>query len=184
MLNRTIYYWHGANTSIITRGSTTYNVKVLHEANNFGNTTHQYRENQGSESNAFKNLFHDQIKYITGSPQSANRVVLESDSKMYIIKGDKNIYIKRIRPSSSRLNNGDCFIYDTGYNVTSCRTCHELFKPRGVIYVFNGADSNSKEQFHSYNAAEFIFTKDRNARSTKIVHIGKKYFIIHIQFKI
>lgn len=72
------------------------------------------------------------------------------------VKGRRNIFSRQVELSSESLNNGDCFLLDTG-------------KSGGIIYQWNGNNSNRIVKGKAMDVAKNIKDKDRQGMSKVVV---------------
>lgn len=150
-----IFFWLGTETSQDESGAAAIYTVQLDDK--LGGHAIQHREVQGQESNQFKSLFNNNIKYLPGGvPSGLRHVDTTVQKKMYVVKGKKNIRVKPVEPSAASLNKGDSFIYDAG----------------SEIYVYQGPKSSRLEKLKAVAAANVVKDVDRNGRA-KITIIGK-----------
>ncbi|KAK7580524.1 hypothetical protein V9T40_001153 [Parthenolecanium corni] len=97
------------------------------------------------------------IRYLPGGVKSGfhhTDINPEGNKKLYQVKGKKNIRVTQVPVKVTSMNNGDCFILDSG----------------SEIYVYCGEKSKRTERLTATQAANQIRDQDHNGRGhvTKI----------------
>ena len=76
----------------------------------------QHRETEGSESQAFLNLFRPfgGVKYIEGGVDSGFKKVDRGahEKRLFLVKGKRNVRVIPVEVSYKSLNHGDVFVLD------------------------------------------------------------------------
>jgi hypothetical protein len=109
-----LHFWLGGGTSIDERGTAAYKTVELDDL--LGGAPIQYRHVQGSEAEAFLDLFGGSIRTLAGGIDSAFNHV-EPDTykpRLMHIKGKKKVRVQEVAMNSESLNNGDTFVLDNG----------------------------------------------------------------------
>jgi len=112
-----VHFWLGSFTSLDEAGTAAYKTVELDDA--LDGVPVQYREVQGSESDAFLALF-PHFSILSGGVDSGFKhvEVKEYRKRLLHIKGTtKNIIIREVPAHTSSLNKGDVFILDLGLKV-------------------------------------------------------------------
>nr|A0A6B9KZ40.1 RecName: Full=Actin depolymerising venom protein gelsolin 1; Flags: Precursor [Platymeris rhadamanthus]QHB21506.1 venom gelsolin 1 [Platymeris rhadamanthus] len=144
-----IYYWLGKSTTQDESGTAAVLTVELDDA--LGKTPVQHREIQGQESEQFVKLFPGGVKYLPGGIDSGFKHTdtnAPGQKKLYQVKGAKYIRVRQVELSAKSLNNGDCFILDTGSEV----------------YVWVGKNSQLPERLKATKAANQIKELDHRGR--------------------
>jgi len=104
-------------------------------------------------------VFGSAIRYLPGGVDSGfhhTEINSEGDKKLYKIKGKRNVRVKQVEPNVTSMNQGDCFILDTGKD----------------IFVYVGPQAKGTERLKAINVANQIRDQDHNGRAT-INIVGK-----------
>ncbi|XP_078344525.1 advillin-like [Oculina patagonica] len=127
-----IYFWLGPETSTDEQGAAAQLSVTLDDE--LGGYPVQHRVVGGHEDAQFMNLFKKGLRLLDGGHASGFREGKKKFEKALIrVKGKRKVYAAQVPLSVDSLNNGDCFVLDTG------RT----------IFVWLGKDSNGKERFNA-----------------------------------
>ncbi|XKL67815.1 hypothetical protein PGB90_003306 [Kerria lacca] len=150
-----IHYWLGKDTSQDEAGSAAIFAVQLDDG--LGGVPIQYREVQEHESDLFISYFKNGIRYLPGGVASGfhhTDVNPTGTKKLYQVKGKKNIRVIQVPLSVKSMNNGDCYILDTG----------------NEIFIYCGEKSKRTERLTAATAANHIRDQDHNGRGhvTKI----------------
>jgi len=148
-LRHTIFFWLGEKTTIDEMGTAAYKTVELDDLMD-GEPT-QRREVQNYESDDFKKLF-PRLKYLEGGVESGFTHVTEGayQSKLLQVRKTRNgMLIKEVTLARDSMNQGDCFILDTG----------------AKIYVWCGKDASPYEKAAANDAAENL-ERERDGQST------------------
>eukprot|EP00656_Telonema_subtile_P007569 TRINITY_DN13551_c0_g1_i1.p1 TRINITY_DN13551_c0_g1~~TRINITY_DN13551_c0_g1_i1.p1 ORF type:complete len:342 (-),score=73.32 TRINITY_DN13551_c0_g1_i1:991-2016(-) len=106
-----IYNWIGGQSTQIEY--VTASLKAAELDVHLGNTAVWHREAQGGETVAFKMLFGDQIKLLTGGVEDSVEEQPPSEPIMYHIKGTKSeMSVTQVPIERSCMNSGDVFLLD------------------------------------------------------------------------
>jgi len=113
---------------------------------------HQTREVMNHESQQFKELFR-QINYLKGGVETGFHHAAEGAYEPHLFQVRKTnrdgVRVKQVTCTRESLNQGDCFILDTGK----------------IIYVWEGTDTNAQEKIAANAAAEQIESQ-RDGKAT------------------
>jgi len=143
-LNFHIHFWLGGETTQDEMGTAAYKTVELSDLLDGG--AHQSREVQNHESQQFKELF-KQINYLKGGVETGFHHAAEGAYEPHLFQVRKTnkdgVRVKQVTCSRESLNQGDCFILDTG----------------AVIYVWEGTDTNPQEKIAANGAAEDFESK-------------------------
>jgi gelsolin len=146
-----IYYWSGSASTQDEVGAAAILTVQLDDA--LGGAPVQHKETQDHESQNFLALFQPSIRYLPGGVDSGfhhTEINSEGDKKLYKIKGKKNVRVKQVEPNVTSMNQGDCFILDTGKD----------------IFVYVGPQAKGTERLKAINVANQIRDQDHNGRPT------------------
>jgi len=149
-LSSDIYYWSGSTSSQDEVGAAAILSVQLDDA--LGGSPVQHKETQDHESRAFLDLFKPSIRYLPGGVNSGfNHAEINAggEKKLYQIKGKKNIRVKQVELKVSSMNQGDCFILDTGKEI--------------LVYV--GPQAKGTERLKAISVANQIRDQDHNGRA-------------------
>lgn len=131
VLHWNVHFWLGQYTTQDEAGTAAYKTVELDDF--LGGSPVQFREVQGSESNAFLSLFPNGIKILKGGVATGFKHVGETEfpPRLLHVKGKMNKTVCRNVPvTADSLNEGDCFILDLGK----------------VVYQFNGSSAGIGEK--------------------------------------
>lgn len=109
--------------------------------------------------NTINILFYSAIRYLPGGVSSGfNHAEINAggEKKLYQIKGKKNIRVKQVEPKVTSMNQGDCFILDTGKEI--------------LVYV--GPQAKGTERLKAINVANQVRDQDHSGRA-KVSIVGK-----------
>jgi len=151
-LNYHIHFWLGETTTQDEMGTAAYKTVELSDLLDGG--AHQSREVMNHESQAFKGLF-KHIQYQQGGCETGFHHAAEGAYEPHLFQVRKTnkdgVRVKQVTCTRESLNQGDCFILDTG----------------NVIYVWEGTDTNPQEKIAANGAAEDIESRrDGKAKAT------------------
>ncbi|XP_050533293.1 actin depolymerising venom protein gelsolin 1-like [Daktulosphaira vitifoliae] len=145
-----IYYWSGSSSSQDEVGAAAILSVQLDDA--LGGDPVQHKETQDHESQAFLSLFSPSIRYLPGGVASGfqhTEINAGGEKKLYQIKGKKNIRVRQVAPNVSSMNQGDCFILDTGKE----------------IYVYVGPQAKGTERLKAISVANQVRDQDHSGRA-------------------
>ncbi|VVC37887.1 Hypothetical protein CINCED_3A017595 [Cinara cedri] len=145
-----IYYWSGSTSSQDEVGAAAILSIQLDDA--LGGDPVQHKETQDHESQAFLSLFKPSIRYLPGGVASGfhhAEINAEGSKKLYQIKGKRNIRVRQVEPKVTSMNQGDCFILDSGKE----------------IYVYVGPQSKGTERLKAINVANQVRDQDHLGRA-------------------
>ncbi|CAG9761740.1 unnamed protein product [Ceutorhynchus assimilis] len=144
-----LHFWLGAETSQDEAGSAA--ILAVQLDDHLGGAPIQHREKQDHESQLFLSYFKSGIRYQPGGVASGFRHVDReaAETRLFQVKGSRNIRVKEVDPSIASMNKGDCFILDVGKN----------------IYVYVGASSKRIEKLKATAAANQIRDQDHGGKS-------------------
>ena len=113
-----VYFWLGLKAPIDAQGTAAYKTVELDDLLD-GKAT-QHREVMSHESDAFRALFPQGVKYLEGGAPSGFRSVCDVDLSVWVTRllqikrVGKQTVLTEVECSRSSLNEGDAFILDTG----------------------------------------------------------------------
>jgi len=139
-----LYYWIGVESSIDEMGTAAF--KTVELSHKLDCDVKQLREVQYEESGEFQALFQPKVEYLPGGVPSGFRQVISDcfEASLYHIrKIGNNIVEKLVTLDRSSLNEGDCFMLDTGK----------------LIYVWHGREAHPLEKYESNAAAERLVSR-------------------------
>lgn len=151
-ISHNIHFWLGKNTTTDEMGTAAYKTVELDDF--FGGEPTQHREVQNNESMQFKQMFKT-IRYLDGGVETGFHHAAEGSFKSKLLRVRKTntdgIRVQEVTLARESLNQGDCFILDTG----------------AKIYVWCGEESSAFEKKAANDAAENIEnTRDGKANTT------------------
>ncbi|KAL1516715.1 hypothetical protein ABEB36_000590 [Hypothenemus hampei] len=145
-----IHFWLGSQTSQDESGAAA--ILAVQLDDQLGGDPVQHRETQDHESQLFLSYFKSGVRYLPGGVSSGFHHVdrnQQGATRLFQVKGSKNIRVKQVDPKVSSMNKGDCFILDTGND----------------IYVYVGANARRTEKLKATAAANQIRDQDHSGRS-------------------
>ncbi|XP_064410536.1 villin-1 isoform X2 [Latimeria chalumnae] len=145
-----IHYWIGKESSQDEQGAAAIYITQMDDF--LGGSPIQYREVQGSESEAFKSYFKKGIVYKKGGVASGFRHVetnMYNIRRLLHVKGRKNISATEVDLSWNSFNKGDVFLLDLGK----------------VIVQWNGPLSRKMERIKGLRLAQDIRDRERGGRA-------------------
>lgn len=149
-----MFFWLGKETTQDESGSAAILTVALDDQ--LGGGPIEYREIQEHESQKFLSLFPRGIRYLPGGVTSGfNTYVETKETRLFHVKGKRNVRVKQVTPNISSMNQGDCFILDTG----------------DLIYVYIGEKSRNIEKIKAIEAAQAVRDQD-HAGKLKIEIVG------------
>ncbi|KAJ6226724.1 severin [Anaeramoeba flamelloides] len=112
-----IYFWLGKDSTQDEQGTAAY--KTVELDTYLGGAPIQHREVQGYESQQFLDLFEGGIRYLKGGIDSGfNHIEPEKyTARLFHIKGKKKIRVQEVPLEVASLNEGDCFVLDSGLDL-------------------------------------------------------------------
>ncbi|ENN79901.1 hypothetical protein HUJ04_003671 [Dendroctonus ponderosae] len=145
-----IHFWLGSETSQDEAGAAAILTVLLDEQ--LGGDPVEHREKQEHESKLFLSYFKAGVRYQPGGVASGFRHVdpNQAETRLFQVKGSRNIRVKEVDPNISSMNKGDCFILDLGRN----------------IYVYVGTAARRVEKLKATAAANQIRDQDHAGKST------------------
>ncbi|XP_045482618.1 gelsolin [Harmonia axyridis] len=148
-----LHFWLGSKTSQDEAGAAA--ILAVHLDDALGGVPIQYREVQEHESQLFVSNFKSGIRYLPGGVASGFHHVDPDafETRLFQVKGSRNVRVKQVDPKITSMNEGDCFILDVGKD----------------IYVYIGTKSKRIERLKAITAANQIRDQD---------HAGKAH--VHI----
>jgi len=151
--NHHIHFWLGETTTQDEMGTAAYKTVELSDLLDGG--PHQTREVMYHESQQFKELF-KHIQYLKGGIETGFHHAAEGAYEPHLFQVRKTnkdgVRVKQVTCTRECLNQGDCFILDTGK----------------IIYVWEGTDTNPQEKIAASDASEKIESQ-RDGKS-KVTH--------------
>jgi len=150
-----VHFWLGSGSSQDEQGVAAYKTVELDDL--LGDLPVQYREVQGSESDAFLAIFNNQISLLKGGIESGFKKVEEMKwpTRLLHIKGTKNIRVTQVANEVKALNNGDSFILDMGLQ----------------IFQWNGKSAGIAEKRKAASMIENL-KKERNGKAKSAIIDG------------
>lgn len=144
-----LHFWLGNNSSQDEAGAAALKTVELDQM--LGDLPTQYREVQGSESDAFLGLFRNGIKYLDGGIESGFNKVDPNAYKPRLlqIKGKRRVRVQEVAISGNSLNDGDVFILDAGLN----------------LFQWNGKSANRNEKFKALEVVTAIRNDERGGKA-------------------
>lgn len=144
-----LHFWLGDESSVDEMGIAAYKTVELDDS--LGGAPVQYRETQGSESKKFQALFKQGITYLEGGVESGFRHVERDqyDTRLFHLKGKRNVRVNQVQVSHTSLNSGDVFILDAGL----------------TLYQWNGNESNKYERAKALDVIQHIKDEERGGRA-------------------
>ncbi|XP_073966688.1 gelsolin-like isoform X1 [Choristoneura fumiferana] len=146
-----IHFWLGSATSQDEAGAAAI-LSVNLDDGRFQGAAVQHREAQGHESEQFLKYFQPTIRYLSGGHASGFSHVTTNagaETRLFQIKGKRNVRVTQIEAHVSKMNNGDCFILDKDHN----------------IFVFVGQKAKGVEKMKAISVANQIRDQDHNGRA-------------------
>lgn len=146
-LSYDLHFWIGSKSTQDEYGSAAY--KTVELDTFLDDKAVQYREVQGVESDRFKSYF-KVLTIMEGGAESGFRHVTPEEYKPRLLHFSgtrKNIAIKEVPLSRSRLNSNDVFILDLGL----------------TLYQWNGSGSNKDERFRAAQYLQELQSERGNA---------------------
>lgn len=144
-----IHFWLGSETSQDEAGAAAILSVLLDDQ--LGGDPIQHREKQEHESQLFLQYFKSGVRYLPGGVASGFRHVDpdQFETRLFQVKGSRNIRVKEVDPNFASMNKGDCFILDVGRN----------------IYVYVGSKARRIEKLKATAAANQIRDQDHAGKS-------------------
>lgn len=152
-----IYYWSGSTSSQDEVGAAAILSVQLDDA--LGGSPVQHKETQDHESKAFLDLFKPSIRYLAGGVNSGfhhAEINAPGEKKLYQIKGKKNIRVRQVELKVASMNQGDCFILDSGKE----------------IHVYVGPQAKGTERLKAISVANQIRDQDHSGRAKVVIVDG------------
>ncbi|GJQ68568.1 hypothetical protein Trydic_g14415 [Trypoxylus dichotomus] len=148
-----VHFWLGKETSQDESGAAA--ILTVQLDDHLGGGPVQYREVQNHESQTFLSHFKNGVRYAAGGVASGFTTVNrdEFETRLFQVKGKKNIRVKQVEPSIASMNQGDCFILDVGK----------------TIYVYVGEASKRIERLKAISAANDIRDQDHSGRGNVLI---------------
>ena len=112
-----IHFWLGKESTQDEQGFAALHTIGLDDS--LGGGPVQFREVQEYESDQFLALFPNGIKYLQGGIASDFKHVDRSkvETRLFHLKGKRNVRIAAVKPTTDSLNDGDVFILDIGADL-------------------------------------------------------------------
>jgi len=144
-----LFYWLGKDSTQDEQGAVAYHTVTCDD--HFGGKPVQYREVQGFESPKFMAAFPKGIQYMDGGVASAFKHVEHGkyDSRLFHLKGKRNVRMQQVPLSVDSLNEGDVFILDLGLQ----------------LYQWNGTGANKYEKFKGLEVITKIKDDERGGKA-------------------
>ncbi|KAK9502171.1 hypothetical protein O3M35_012754 [Rhynocoris fuscipes] len=145
-----IHFWLGKSTSQDESGAAAILSVELDDG--LGGTPVQHREVQEHESEQFLKYFPAGIRYLPGGVASGFKhtdINAPGEKRLYQVKGKKNVRVRLVELNVKSLNQGDCFILDSG----------------NEIFVWVGSQAKGTERLKAISAANQIRDQDHNGRA-------------------
>jgi len=147
-----VHFWLGSKTSQDEMGTAAYKTVELDDL--LGDLPVQYREVQGSESDAFLAVFGGKISIMCGGIDSGFKKVKPEDYKPRLMhmKGKKTIRVTEVPLAVASLNDGDVFLLDAGL----------------ILYQWNGKSAGIYEKRKAAETVEAL-KKERNSKPKSVI---------------
>lgn len=144
-----LHFWLGSQTSQDEAGAAA--ILSVQLDDQLGGDPVQHREKQEHESQLFLSYFKSGVRYQPGGVASGFRHVdpHQFETRLFQVKGSRNIRVKEVDPNVSSMNKGDCFILDVGRH----------------IYVYVGTKAKRIEKIKAIAAANQIRDQDHAGKS-------------------
>lgn len=145
-----VHFWLGLETSTDEAGAAAILTVQLDDLLNGGPV--QHREVQDHESQLFLSYFKNGIRYEQGGVGTGFKHVetnAQGETRLFQVKGKRNVRVRQVNLSVSSMNTGDCFILDAGSD----------------IYVYVGSEAKRVEKLKAISAANQIRDQDHNGRA-------------------
>ncbi|KAG8192852.1 hypothetical protein JTE90_014629 [Oedothorax gibbosus] len=134
-----IHFWLGEETSQDEAGVAA--IKSVELDDLLGGRPVQHREVQNYESALFLSYFKKGIRYLKGGVKSGFNHVVDSNVKRLLrVKGRRNVRLHEMPLDVTSMNNGDCFILESGNSV----------------FIYTGSQSGRMERIKAIQAANAI----------------------------
>ncbi|XP_060516326.1 gelsolin-like [Cylas formicarius] len=148
-----IHFWLGSQTSQDEAGAAAILSVQLDEQ--LGGGPVEHRELENHESQLFLSYFKSGVRYLQGGVSSGFHHVDRNafETRLFQVKGARNIRVKQVVPNISSMNKGDCFILDTGNN----------------IYIYVGTKAKRVEKLKATAAANQIRDQDHSGKSKVVI---------------
>ncbi|KRT78520.1 hypothetical protein AMK59_6774, partial [Oryctes borbonicus] len=148
-----VHFWLGKETTQDESGAAA--ILTVQLDDQLGGGPVQYREVQNHESQLFLSHFKNGVRYAAGGVASGFTTVDRDafETRLFHVKGKKNVRVKQVEPSIASMNQGDCFILDVGK----------------TIYVFVGTDSKRIERLKAISAANDVRDQDHSGRGKVLI---------------
>lgn len=155
-----LYFWIGKDSSQDEQGAVAYKTVELDDL--MGGAPIQHREVEGHESAEFLSCFPKGIKTQAGGVASAFKKVDRDayETRLFQIKGKRNVRCIQVPLAASSLNHGDVFILDAGLS----------------IYQWNGKEANKYEKHKGLEIATKIKDDERGGKAQVIHQIDDKFW--------
>ena len=157
-LERTIFFWLGAESSQDEMGVAAYKTVELDES--LGGEPKQCRETQGHETDEFLAMFKGGVQYLEGGVATGFKKVDREafQTRLLHIKGRRNIRTQQVPLDPKSMNEGDVFILDAGRK----------------IFQWNGKTASRVEKTKALEVTKQLRDQERggNAKIT-IIESGK-----------
>lgn len=143
-----IHFWLGSQTTQDEAGAAA--ILSVQLDDQLGGDPVQHREKQDHESQAFLSYFKSGVRYEAGGVSSGFRHVdpQQQETRLFQVKGSRNIRVKEVDPNFASLNKGDCFILDKG----------------SKIFVYVGSKAKRVEKLKATAAANQIRDQDHGGK--------------------
>lgn len=158
----TVHFWLGLESTQDEKGTA---VLCATDISTLYHASHK-RETQGVESELFMSYFKNGIRYLEGGVASGFKNVeinAVGDRRMYHVKGKRNVRLFPVDVSHASMNQGDCFILDTGRD----------------IYVYQGPKAKPQEKLKATAAANQICAQDHKGRCTVYICGNDGFILFH-----
>ncbi|XP_066147749.1 actin depolymerising venom protein gelsolin 1 [Euwallacea fornicatus] len=148
-----VHFWLGADTTQDEAGAAAILSVQLDDL--LRGEPVQHRETQEHESQLFLSYFKSGVRYQPGGVSSGFRHVdrNQAETRLFQVKGSRNIRVKEVDPNISSMNKGDCFILDIGK----------------TIYVYVGITARRVEKLKATAAANQIRDQDHAGKSKVVI---------------
>ncbi|XP_022914908.1 gelsolin, cytoplasmic [Onthophagus taurus] len=148
-----VHFWLGKETSQDESGAAA--ILTVQLDDQLGGGPVQHREVQNHETQVFLSHFKSGIRYAPGGVASGFNQVNrdEFETRLFHVKGKRNVRVKQVDVTIGSMNKGDCFILDVGK----------------TIYVYVGPSAKGVEKLKAISAANQIRDQDHSGRGKVII---------------
>lgn len=167
-----IHFWIGDESTQDEYGTAAYKTVELDDF--LDGKANQFRETQGNETRAFREIF-KKITVMEGGIESGfNHVEDESYRKRLLhVKGGMNTIVREVPLSWESMNSGDSFILDTGKPASVGGKPKAGYTDGMLLLVFHGASASPMEKVKSAGLAQSIDDQRGGMPERETFHEGQ-----------